>query len=109
MNKTPLKVVPQKKTNTIVKSPLICLTIVLASLFVNHAQAQTIEQVKWKDKEEVRQLYGEPENVRGPIGTHASYIIWEYPKFSVAFANDKAIHLFRKDSLKKVVLRQSAQ
>lgn len=56
--------------------------------------AQDITDIRWKSADNVRAMYGEPQSVRGPIGTHASYTMWSYDGFVVAFANDKAFHLF---------------
>jgi len=64
-------------------------------------QAQHVDEVRWKSEAQVRALYGDPDSISQPTGTHASYVMWNYPEFTVAFANNKAFHLFKKDSLKK--------
>jgi len=69
--------------------------------------AQSLEQVRWKSEQQVQNLLGEPQNKSAPIGTHASYTLWNYGDFTVAFANNKAFHLFKKDSLTKVVLEEN--
>ncbi len=71
------------------------------------ASAQSIEQIRWKGEEQVRKILGEPQNKRGPVGTHASYTMWDYGDYTVAFANKKAFHMFRKNSLKKVDLNEN--
>lgn len=63
-----------------------------------------IEQVQWKSESQVRALLGEPESIKGPIGTHASYMMWKYRDFTVAFANRRAFHMFNNNSLRKVQL-----
>jgi len=83
-----------KTTQTIV------LSLVIA-FFSLSSQAQSIEEVRWKSEAQVRALYGDPDSISQPTGTHASYVMWNYPEFTVAFANNKAFHLFKKDSLKK--------
>lgn len=66
--------------------------------------AQTVEQVRWKSESQVRETLGEPISMTAPVGTHATYTMWKYDKFTVAFANSKAFHLFNTDSLKKLEL-----
>ena len=63
-----------------------------------------LEQIRWKSESQVRSLLGDPINIHGPIGTHASYTLWKYDGFTVAFANKRAFHLFNEDSLKKIEL-----
>lgn len=70
------------------------------------AMAQDIEEVRWKSESQVRALYGEPQSITAPVGTHATYTMWKYQDFTVAFANNRAFHLFKKDSLKKFELRE---
>lgn len=106
MNITSPNQLKQTRTRSVRAFSLISLTLLCGSLFVNSAQAQTASDIKWKGQAQIKRMYGEPRTVRGPIGTHASYAIWEYADFSIAFANNKAFHLFRNDSLKKVVLQQ---
>ncbi len=69
--------------------------------------AQSIEQVRWKSEQQVSNLLGKPQSKSTPTGTHASYTLWKYDDFTVAFANNRAFHLFKKDSLKKVVLEEN--
>ena len=73
----------------------LCLFAATAS----QALAQSVEQIRWKSTSQVRAILGEPENVTSPVGTHASYVLWSYQNFTVAFANGKAFHLFKKNSL----------
>ena len=71
------------------------------------SQAQNIDEVRWKSEVQVRALYGEPDSISQPTGTHATYVMWKYPDFTVAFANKRAFHLFKKDSLKKFELNEN--
>lgn len=69
--------------------------------------AASVEQVRWKSEQQVRALLGDPKSVRGPIGTHATYELWQYEGFSVAFANNHAFHLFDENSLRKIQLEEN--
>lgn len=83
------------------------LILIAAALFGSQlALAQDVEQVRWKSESHVKGLYGEPNSVRGPIGTHATYKLWQYDNFTVAFANNRAFHLFTKDSLQRLDLEE---
>jgi len=84
----------------------IVLSLVIA-FFSLSSQAQSIEEVRWKSEAQVRALYGEPDSISQPTGTHATYIMWKYPDFTVAFANNRAFHLFKKDSLKRFELNEN--
>lgn len=53
------------------------------------AQISNDINLQWKTEQEVRDLYGEPLSIRGPIGTHASYQLWQYSDFSIAFVNKR--------------------
>jgi len=68
--------------------------------------AQDVDDIRWKSENQVRDLYGEPNTVHGPVGTHASYSLWKYDDYTVAFANNRAFHLFKKDSLTKLQLEE---
>lgn len=71
------------------------LALILASFgTISAVNAQDVNEVRWKSADKVRAMYGEPQTVRGPIGTHANYTLWSYDGFIVAFANEKAFHLF---------------
>lgn len=84
-------------------SPFLCLaTFLLASV----ANAQDINDIRWKSESQVRATLGEPISITPPVGTHASYTLWKYDNFTVAFANNKAFHLFDKNSLKKIELNE---
>lgn len=66
---------------------------------VSTAFAEThprINEIRWKSEDQVRSILGEPNQVRGPIGTHAQYELWTYSDFTVAFANNRAFHMFGK-------------
>jgi len=94
------------KLNQSLKLPSksIALTIGLVIAFISTSTyAQRVEDVRWKSESQVRNLYGEPNSIQGPIGTHASYTLWKYDDFTIAFANNRAFHLFDKDSLTRTV------
>lgn len=80
----------------------LCLT----ALSLN-SYAQDINEIRWQSEERVRSLYGEPNNIVGPIGNHASYTLWKYSNFTIAFANQRAFHVFDKDSLHKIELNEN--
>jgi hypothetical protein len=82
---------------------LVFLTITT----VGYANAQDISEIRWKNESQVRALYGEPKSISNPVGTHATYTMWKYGDFTVAFANNRAFHLFKKDSLKKFQLEEN--
>ncbi len=89
---------------------LILVSFVLAGTAVAQDSVDTSnlrEQVRWQSESKVRQMLGDPQTVRGPIGTHASYQIWNYDNFSIAFANNRAFHLFDKASLRKLQLEET--
>jgi len=69
--------------------------------------AVNLDDIRWKSESQVRALLGDPQSIRGPIGTHASYQLWEYQGFSVAFSNNRAFHLFDEGSLRKLVLEEN--
>ena len=83
------------------------MLISAAVIFSSPSHAQSIDQVRWKSESQVRELYGEPTSISSPVGTHASYTMWKYDDFTVAFANNKAFHLFKKDSLRKIVIEEN--
>ena len=76
----------------------------LSALLATTAYAQSIEQVRWKSQEKVRAILGEPLSKSTPVGTHASYQLWTYDEFIVAFANQRAFHMFFKDGFTKTTL-----
>ncbi len=89
---------------------LIKTTMLVASLMfsvLGQAFAQNVEQVRWKSEAQVREILGEPKSVTPPVGTHATYTMWRYENFTVAFANGKAFHLFGNDSLRKLELDEN--
>ena len=71
------------------------------------ANAQSINDVRWKSANQVRQILGEPISISEPTGTHATYTMWRYADFTVAFSNNKAFHLFQNNSLRQFELREN--
>lgn len=96
------------------QASLLAMTMIVGLLThspVALAQGSTkanvqLEQIRWKSEDQVRSLLGDPKSIRGPIGTHASYQLWNYEGYSVAFANNRAFHLFDENSLKKLQLEE---
>lgn len=86
------------------KSFFIFMSLALVSTTLS---AQDINQIRWKSASQVRQILGEPISISKPTGTHATYTMWNYPDFTVAFANNKAFHLFRKDSLQRFQIQEN--
>lgn len=77
------------------------ITITALTFSVTQASfAQNVEEIRWKSESHVRSLHGEPNSIQGPIGTHATYTLWKYDDFTIAFANNRAFHLFDKNSLR---------
>ncbi len=85
----------------------LLLTFTVSGLFSSLAQAQSVSDIRWKSEAQVRQIVGEPNIITPAVGTHASYTMWKYDDFTIAFANNRAFHLFHKDSLKKIVLDEN--
>ncbi len=80
----------------------------LAFLATNSVvNAQDVEQVRWKSESQVEAILGEPQSKTSPVGTHASYTLWQYEGFTVAFANNRAFHLFKNNSLNKMALDEN--
>jgi hypothetical protein len=91
----------------ILKNGLITLILASSMLFLSGAaSAQDVNDIRWKSEAQVKAVLGEPNSVSTPIGTHATYTLWQYNDFTVAFANSRAFHLFNKDSLQKVNLNE---
>lgn len=84
----------------------ILLIALTATLFTTAVNAQDVSQVRWKSEAQVTEILGEPQSKSPPIGTHATYSLWTYDGYVVAFANSRAFHLFRIDSLKKMELEE---
>ena len=82
----------------------IMLSSLLATIFTTTAYGQSIDQIRWKSQDKVRAILGEPLSKSKPIGTHATYQLWTYDEFIVAFANQRAFHMFFDDSLAKTKL-----
>lgn len=89
------------KVNQLVKGFITILA--LSFILIQTSFAQNTEQVRWKSESQVRSLYGQPNSIQGPIGTFASYTLWKYDDFTIAFANNRAFHFFEKNSLRKQV------
>ncbi|WP_170132015.1 hypothetical protein [Arenicella xantha] len=89
------------------KSTTFVVVIALFSGLLNTALAQDINQIRWKSEDQVRQTLGEPLSMTAPVGTHATYTLWKYDGYVVAFANNHAFHLFRTDSLNKMELEET--
>ena len=95
------------KNQKLIQKVLFAATITVC--FVGQAMAENIDRIRWKSTEQVRVILGEPQSITSPVGTHASYTMWRYNNYTVAFANGKAFHLFGKNSLRNVDLRESRQ
>jgi hypothetical protein len=94
----------------ILKNGLIFLLLASSPLLLTDAaSAQDINDIRWKSEAQVKAVLGEPNSVSTPIGTHASYTLWQYNDFTVAFANNRAFHLFGKNSLQKLNLNENRQ
>ncbi len=106
-----MKTSNHNNTRLLVKNVAKNVSLLVAGIAVltaaGFSSAQTLEQIRWKDEDKVREILGEPQSTRGPVGTHATYTMWEYPEYTVAFANRKAFHMFRKGSLKKMDLEEN--
>lgn len=98
-----------KPTSTQAKIMKTTVVLFCSLLFfmANTAQAQSIKDVRWKSSSEVRSVLGEPLSISSPTGTHATYTMWKYATFTVAFSNDRAFHLFQNDSLRKIKLQEN--
>jgi len=83
------------------------LSVVVFAGLTGQAFAQNVDQIRWKGESQVRTILGEPQSVTPPVGTHASYTLWKYDGYTVAFANGRAFHLFGKNSLRKVDLNEN--
>jgi len=97
--------------NKNIKNAVLTSGLLLLSLMVvgTASQAQTVEQIRWKSESQVREILGEPTSKTAPVGTHATYTMWKYDNFTVAFANSKAFHLFDTNSLRKVELNDGSE
>ena len=84
------------------------LTLLVAALsgcvLTSSAYAQNVDQIRWKSENQVREILGDPQTITPPVGTHATYTLWKYDGFTVAFANSKAFHLYRTDRMRKMQL-----
>lgn len=94
---------PTLTTENTMKIILFTILIFTAGM----ANAQSINDVRWKSASQVRQILGEPISISQPKGTHATYTMWRYPGYTVAFSNNKAFHLFQNDSLRQFELREN--
>ena len=82
----------------------VATLVIWSSIGTVYAEQRDIEQIRWKSEAQVRSILGNPKSIQGPIGTHASYTLWKYDDFTVAFANNRAFHMFEHSSLQKFVL-----
>lgn len=85
----------------------VALAMTLFACVISQALAQSVDQIRWKSAEQVRAILGEPQSITAPVGTHASYTMWIYEDYTVAFSNGKAFHLFSKNSLHKLDLQEN--
>lgn len=88
----------------------VCAAVLLSiTCMVNSdiVSAQSVDDIRWKSEDQVRAILGEPISSTPPVGTHATYTLWKYETFTVAFANNHAFHLFDKDSLKRIELEEN--
>lgn len=102
-------IICQRFTRKTLKGSIHLFTYLLALCWASASHAQNVEQVRWKGEAQVRDLYGEPQSVTAPVGTHATYKLWKYDDFTVAFANSKAFHLFKNDSLRKIKIEENRE
>jgi len=92
------------QNSTIMKKVIVFIALfITASL----AQAQNVQDIRWKSPSQVRAILGEPHSITSPVGTHATYVMWKYADFTVAFSNNKAFHLFRRDSLTQFQIQEN--
>ena len=89
-----------------IRSLLMSFTVVCA-ITSGIAAAQSVEDIRWKSEDQVRAILGEPITSTPPVGTHATYTLWKYENFTVAFANNHAFHLFDKNSLRRFELDEN--
>jgi len=94
---------PNQITQSIMKS-IIFTALLLTAGIVN---AQHVGDIRWKSPQQVRHILGEPISISQPTGTHATYTMWRYPDFTVAFSNNKAFHLFHNNSLRQLQLGEN--
>ena len=90
---------------TLIKNTAVTMLLTIALL--SNATAQSVDDIRWKSEEQVRNILGEPLTSTPPVGTHATYTLWKYETFIVAFANSRAFHLFDKNSLQRVKLDEN--
>ncbi|MFT6046580.1 MAG: hypothetical protein ACI9WC_002287 [Arenicella sp.] len=94
--------------NSVSKTILVISVCLLAiSAAPAFAQAPDLQEIRWKTESHIRSLLGEPESIRGPIGTFASYKLWKYADFTIAFADERVFHVFKKDSLTKFEMNEN--
>jgi len=91
---------------SLLRSALLFILSLAGTIFMTAAHAQSVDDVRWKSEEQVRQILGEPLSSTPPVGTHATYTLWKYENFTVAFANSRAFHLFDKNSLRRFALEE---
>ncbi|MEM7358701.1 MAG: hypothetical protein AAF431_06380 [Pseudomonadota bacterium] len=106
LNQT-LKTVFKKFSAILIVATALFVSAIGLAQEANSATDLNLEQIRWKSESQVRALLGDPNSVHGPVGTHASYTLWKYDEFTIAFANNRAFHLFDKNSLKKFELDEN--
>ena len=72
-----------------------------SSVFAQNSVEQRLSELRWKSESTVKSSLGEPASIRGPIGTHASYALWNYEDLTVAFADGRVFHVFNSYSMNK--------
>ena len=99
-----------RKHSHIARNIAIVFSMLFAA-FANQAMAQStaeyLDQLRWKSADQVRAVLGEPLSETPPVGTHATYTMWQYEKCTVAFANGSAFHVFDKNSLRRLDLEEN--
>jgi len=85
----------------------IVVIALITGLVAGAANAQDVDQVRWKSESQVTDILGEPASKSTPIGTHATYSLWTYDGFVVAFSNSRAFHLFRVDGENKMQIDEN--
>ena len=99
-----LKKLLNEPFSSAIPAVLLSLACMVASGVVN---AQTVDDIRWKSADQVKAILGEPISSTPPVGTHATYTLWQYETFTVAFANNHAFHMFDKNSLKRFELEEN--
>ena len=83
---------------------MLVLATFLQAAALTASELPNLDEFRFRSDSFVLERLGEPQRRSEAIGTHASYSLWTYPNFTVAFANRRVIHVFSKDSLRRVEL-----